>query len=138
MSTDYSAFDVLLLRIKAWKPKSIKMMQLRVDTIALVKSIVSEWEKSHQNALNMQDERDALIAQLAECYRLSGADPDGNEDWRLAPRAVAEVKRLRSDYEEACQEAGFTPCTCSFSGGVTVYSRACPNLGHRSLAEVHP
>lgn len=40
-----------------------------------------------------------LKGQLAECYRLSGADPDGNEDWRLAPSAVAEVKRLREDYD---------------------------------------
>jgi signal transduction histidine kinase len=45
------------------------------------------------------------IADLAECYRLSGADPDGNEDWRLAPSAVAEVRRLRHDYDEACTEA---------------------------------
>lgn len=38
-----------------------------------------------------------LNGQLAECYRLSGADPDGNKDWRLAPRAVTEVKRLREE-----------------------------------------
>ena len=40
-------------------------------------------------------------AQLAECYRLSGADPDGNEDWRLASFAVQEVRRLRKDYDAA-------------------------------------
>jgi hypothetical protein len=45
-------------------------------------------------------ERDAAVSQLAECYRLSGADPDGNEDWRLAPRAVEEVRRLRKEYDE--------------------------------------
>src|SRR3990167_8827662 len=38
-----------------------------------------------------------LIADLAECFRLSGADPDGDEDWRIAPRAVAEVRRLREE-----------------------------------------
>lgn len=43
---------------------------------------------------------DELIAWLAECYRLSGADPDGNEDWRLAPHAVEEVRRLRKEYDE--------------------------------------
>jgi hypothetical protein len=32
---------------------------------------------------------------LSECYRLSGEDPDGNEDWRLAPLAVAAVRELR-------------------------------------------
>lgn len=48
-----------------------------------------------------------LIARLAECYRWSGADPDGNEDWRLAEHAVEEVKRLReeSDAENARLDA---------------------------------
>lgn len=41
---------------------------------------------------------ESLHGQLAECYRLTGADPDGNEDWRLAPQAVVEVRRLREDY----------------------------------------
>lgn len=36
---------------------------------------------------------------LAECYRLTGADPDGNEDWRLAPGAVQEVARLRKEFD---------------------------------------
>lgn len=38
---------------------------------------------------------------LAECFRLSGADPDGNEDWRLAPRAVDEVRTMRRRLDEA-------------------------------------
>jgi hypothetical protein len=37
------------------------------------------------------------IAALATCYRLTGADPDGNEDWRLAKHAVEEVRRLRNE-----------------------------------------
>src|SRR5271154_388847 len=41
----------------------------------------------------------ALTVQLAECYHLSGADPDGAEDWRLAPHAVTEVRRLREESE---------------------------------------
>ena len=41
---------------------------------------------------------------LAECYRLSGADPDGDEDWRLAPFAVAAVKQLRADHDELCEQ----------------------------------
>lgn len=36
-----------------------------------------------------------LQGMLAECYRLSGADPDDNEDWRLAEYAVQEVRTLR-------------------------------------------
>lgn len=41
---------------------------------------------------------------LAECYRLSGADPDGNEDWRLARGAVGAVKELREDYDSLTDE----------------------------------
>jgi phage shock protein A len=43
----------------------------------------------------------SMEKQLAECYRLTGADPDGNEDWRLAPHAVEEVRRLREKLDEA-------------------------------------
>jgi hypothetical protein len=43
-------------------------------------------------------------ADLAECFRLSGADPDGNEDWRLAPDAVREVRRLREESDAADDE----------------------------------
>lgn len=42
-----------------------------------------------------------LEAHLAKCYRLFGADPDGNEDWRLAPHAVEEVRRLRQESDKA-------------------------------------
>jgi hypothetical protein len=45
-----------------------------------------------------------LQAQLAECYRLTGADPDGNEDWRLAPHAVGEVKRLREESNQLAEQ----------------------------------
>jgi hypothetical protein len=45
-----------------------------------------------------------LEADLATCYRLSGADPDGNEDWRLAGRAVSEVRRLRDESDQADEE----------------------------------
>jgi hypothetical protein len=37
---------------------------------------------------------------LAECYRQSGADPDDNEASRLAPCAVAEVTRMRKEWDE--------------------------------------
>lgn len=42
-----------------------------------------------------------LEGYLAECYRISGADPDGNEDWRLANLAVGAVRELRNDYDSA-------------------------------------
>lgn len=53
---------------------------------------------------------ETLTRDLAECYRLSGADPDGDEDWRLAPRAVAAVRQLRADYDQACDEAWNYAC----------------------------
>lgn len=41
---------------------------------------------------------------LAEIYRVTGADPDGNEPRHLAPYALAEVRRLRADCDEADEE----------------------------------
>jgi len=38
-----------------------------------------------------------LVRDLAECYRLTGADPDEDEDWRLTLHAVEEVRALRSE-----------------------------------------
>lgn len=43
--------------------------------------------------------RDAT-AQLAECYRLTGADPDGDSDSMLAKFAVEEVRRLREKFDQ--------------------------------------
>lgn len=51
----------------------------------------------------LREARTEHIAMLAECYRLSGADTDGDEDWRFAPRAVEAVRELRTDYDEACE-----------------------------------
>lgn len=54
-------------------------------------------------------ERDAARHALAECYILSGADPDGNDPdtgaIHLWPTAVDEVRTLRSNYDEACADA---------------------------------
>lgn len=44
---------------------------------------------------------DKMRAELAECYRLSGADPDGAPDSMLAPYAVQEVKLMRKEWDEA-------------------------------------
>lgn len=41
-----------------------------------------------------------LKAQLAECYKLSGADPDGDTDAHLAKYAVQEVRTMRERYDE--------------------------------------
>lgn len=52
-------------------------------------------------------ERDAALARakraeadLAECYRLTGADPDGDDDAHLARYAAAEVRRMRTELDE--------------------------------------
>lgn len=56
-------------------------------------------------AVDRIQELENLILQstsmLSECYKLTGADPDGNEDWRLAPRAVEEVRRMRQEFDES-------------------------------------
>lgn len=47
---------------------------------------------------------DAAIRNLAECFRQTGADPDGNEDWRLARDAVREVTEFRVEYDKLADE----------------------------------
>jgi len=59
-----------------------------------------------KEAHDLHDALEQAQRSLAECYRLSGADPDGNEDWRLARDAVVEVQRLRREYDEAQVMAG--------------------------------
>jgi hypothetical protein len=43
---------------------------------------------------------------LAKIYRITGEDPDGNEDWRLAPQAIEAVTRLRERLDEQEAERG--------------------------------
>jgi chromosome segregation ATPase len=62
-------------------------------------------QKAEDLAMGKVAEVERLQHDLAECYRLSGADPDGNEDWRLAKDAVAEVKRLREEYDDEVHSA---------------------------------
>lgn len=50
--------------------------------------------------VSARDDTAELVTQLAECCRLSGADTNDDEDWRLAPRAVEEVRQLRQDYDD--------------------------------------
>jgi hypothetical protein len=42
-----------------------------------------------------------LQADLAQCYRLTGADPDGDSDAMLATNAVEEVRCMREDWDRA-------------------------------------
>ena len=61
-----------------------------------------EQERGHADVLAQK--LDMAFCRLAECYRLTGADPDGNSDARLAPYAVDEVRRLRHDHDALAQE----------------------------------
>lgn len=45
-----------------------------------------------------------LQTMLADCYRATGQDPDGNEDWRLAEHAVAEVVSAMKFADEELNE----------------------------------
>lgn len=64
--------------------------------------------EEHADALRLllADSREVerLTTMLADCYRESGADPDGNEDWRLAESAVRAVKETRADAEREADE----------------------------------
>ena len=64
----------------------------------------------HAAALAASEARVAsLTAQLAQCFKIAGEDCDGNEDWRIAPRAVQAVTDLRRDYDDACAAEGPAP-----------------------------
>jgi len=52
-----------------------------------------------RDQLRQQVER--LEHDLAECYRLTGADPDSDPDWMLAMHAVQEVRELREEADKA-------------------------------------
>ena len=68
-----------------------------------------------------QQETAQAVDQLAECYALSGAEPEG-ERWRDAPYAVEHVRRLRADhdiFEERCDKAEYDLATCRQALAVT-------------------
>lgn len=53
---------------------------------------------------------------LADCFKMAGADCDGNEDFRIAPRALQAVTDLRRDYDDGCRENRRAPEPASFGG----------------------
>lgn len=57
-------------------------------------------ERTTHNMKVWHAEATRLRSDLAECYRLTGADPDGNDDWMLATHAVQAVKELRAEVDE--------------------------------------
>lgn len=72
-------------------------------------SLGDKWDRSitagnlaiiRTRLVELEAERVTHIKLLADCFRMSGADPDGNEDWRIAPEALRAVTDLRRDYDE--------------------------------------
>ena len=75
--------------------------------IGYMDAVLSEYprgEADWQTILAALRDQEAEIARhvkvLADCFRMAGADPDGNEDWRIAPDALRAVTDLRRDYDE--------------------------------------
>lgn len=60
--------------------------------------------ETEARAERAEAERDAARKDLAECYRLSGADPDGDTWEHLWQTAVDEVRLLRQQYNEMRRE----------------------------------
>ena len=74
---------------------------------------LSEWRNRDGDVAEADAERDEKVAaadmwrtraekaeaQLAECYRLTGSDPDGDPDSMLARHAVQAVRELREENE---------------------------------------
>lgn len=63
-----------------------------------------------------------LLAMLAECYRATGVDPDGNSDAMLAPYAIEEVRRLRTG--EATVDAALVEAEAALAQALQVQSAA--------------
>lgn len=73
------------------------------------------------------------VAALAECFRLSGADPDGNADWRLAPRAVREVRRLREEHDELVDDAVYMRAALKRANNYLIDEQ--PELAHLAITD---
>lgn len=88
------------------------------------------------------DERIAeLESWLAECYRQSGADPDGNEDWRLAHQAVGEVTHMRVELDEADErnaklEDALEQTTVALKAAMSAFSSIVHDTGDKDYFEV--
>ncbi len=71
--------------------------EVRRDWQAKVTDLEQQLAAAAVERDRLQAERDKALRNLAECYRLTGADPDDNDDWRLAGHAIQEVARLRDE-----------------------------------------
>jgi hypothetical protein len=84
----------------------------------------------------LQAERDAKTAQLAQCFRLSGADPDGNEDWRIATDAVRAVTDLRRDsdaFRAMVRDAAIGRAYGRWYGAARGYTGVIADAAHEAI-----
>jgi hypothetical protein len=73
------------------------------DTADGARSVADGHTEVLADAANIEaaaDELETLQAQLAECYRLTGEDPDGAPDSMLAEHAVEAVREMRTLHDE--------------------------------------
>lgn len=79
------------------------MSSLKIDTGGGNVLAKHGMEKSIGDAMDKYHAMHSRVAELekdlADCFRLTGADPDSNEDWRLARWAVKEVAAMRTDLD---------------------------------------
>jgi hypothetical protein len=94
------------------------ILQVLTDARQALLAMQRERDEAEQQLGESEDKRIAVItklaeservcgelrAQLAQCFKLAGADDDGAADSLIAPRAVEAVRELRADYTEACDE----------------------------------
>ena len=80
-------------------------LRLRTTAQMLIERVGADGPMNAEDAaLRAIAKLNEMEASLAECYRLTGADPDGDPDHWLAPHAVREVKRLREERDETGEE----------------------------------
>jgi len=86
------------------------------EEIERLKDLLMEAVSKKDDALHAFEVKaeycDRMEAQLGACYRIAGADTDGDEDERHAEYAVDAVKELRIDYDDACEEAHQAEAQC--------------------------
>jgi hypothetical protein len=76
----------------------------RLRTVGQGMVAESSWDELADEMTEVEAEVKRLRTDLATCYRLTGADPDVDEDWRLAGYAVAQVQRLREEADQADED----------------------------------
>lgn len=81
--------------------KAVERLEFRLRGVWEPQADVhADWQTIRTHLLAREAEVERHVKMLADCFRRAGADPDGNEDWRIAPEALRAVTDLRRDYDE--------------------------------------